>query len=337
MLGYQEMSLQEALASPANAAAPGSADGLPRQIMPYDVDEFIRKDEGKTGFVAYLDPSTLRASLERYVNEEGEDALDRDGLREHDPELFYNFWWYCARFSFPLPLPISAYGGALHYCAFAAWDSSIAFHGCHTGARALAPLYGLKPEQEQGMPTAGSEERETLVRKESLGEFPLLARFNLQAICQGDWDHKDLSEILVTLVEACDKRDLRPVLECVFRCNTRRLAIAREARNDVPIELGLVGSASSLDCPSVELDCYRTLLYLAKYQCTSAFHVFFPESAKPCKGYHFWCAIGTPLPIFDHLFREAVKRIRAKDTSFTPVHDISDVALGFRCVFGQII
>jgi hypothetical protein len=336
MLGYQEMSLQEALAFPAYAAAPESADGLPRQLI-YDVDEVSKKDEGKAGFVVYLDPSTVRASLERYVNEEGEGALDRDGLRERDPELFYNFWWYCARFSFPLPLPISADGGALHYCAFAAWNSSIAFHGCHSGVRALAPLYGLKPEQEQGLSSAGSEERETLVRKESLGEFPLLSRFNLQAICQGDWDHKDLSEILVTLVEACDKRDLRPVLECVLHCNKRRLAIAREARSDVSIELGLLGSTSSLDSPSVELDCYRTLLYLAKYQCTSVFHVFFPETAKPCKGYHFWCAIGTPLPIFDHLFREAVKRIRAKDTSFTPVHDISDVALGFRCVFGQII
>ena len=162
MLGYQEMSLHEALVSRAYAEA-AQSDGLPRQIMPFDVDELSKKHEGKAGFVAYLDPSTLRTSLERYVNDEGEDALDRDGLRERDPELFYNFWWYCARFSLPLPLPISADGGALHYCAFAAWDSSIAFHGCHSGARALAPLYGLKPEQEQGLLTAASKETETLV------------------------------------------------------------------------------------------------------------------------------------------------------------------------------
>jgi hypothetical protein len=178
---------------------------------------------------------------------------------------------------------------------------------------------------------------DTLARKESLGEFPLLARFNLQEICQSDWDHKDLSEILVALVEACDKRDFRPVLECVFRCNNHKLSIAREASDDMPVELGLIESESLLDSNSVELDCYRTLLYLAKYQCTSVFHVFFPETAKPCKGYHFWCAIGTPLPIFDHLFRDAVKRIRSKGNTIAPIHDASDVALGFRCVFGQII
>jgi len=119
--------------------------------------------------------------------------------------------------------------------------------------------------------------------------------------------------------------------------NRRRLATAREARNDIPVELGLTESASYMGAESVELDCYRTLLYLSKYQCTSVFHVFFPATAKPCKGYHFWCAIGTPLPIFDHLFREAAKRLRTKDNTITPLHDVSDVALGFRCVFGHII
>ena len=329
MLGYQTMSLSEALIQPPTNEA---EDGLPRQISPSQNLDELNHTEGVVGFVTYLDPAALRAGLERYVEAEGEDALERDGLRERDPELFYNFWWYCARFSLPLPLPIAS-EGALHYCAFAAWDKTIALHGCHSGARALAPLYGLKTEQESLSPAA-SEEVETLVRKESLGEFPLLARFNLQAICQGDWDNQDLSEILVTLVEACDKRDFKPALECVFRCNKRRLAGQREAQNDTSVEFGL--SSSFVD-PPVELDGYRTLLYLAKYQCTSVVHVFFPATATPCKGYHFWCAIGTPLPIFDHLFREAVKRIRNKDSTFTPVHDVSDVALGFRCVFGHII
>lgn len=331
MLGYKEMTLSEALEPPISNAAHETADGLPRQIMSHgSVDD----DTDSSGFITYLDPVALRTSLERYVHEEGEGALDRDGLRERDPELFYNFWFYCARFSLPLPLPISSVG-VMHYCAFAAWDKSIAFHGCYSAARALAPFYGLKVEQD-GV-SAAPEELESLAKKESLGDFPLLARFNLQEICQSDWDQKDLSEILVTLVEACDKRDFRPVLECVFRCNKRRLATAREAGNDVPVELGLTESASHMDAASVELDCYRTLLYLAKYQCTSVFHVFFPATAKPCKGYHFWCAIGTPLPIFDHLFREAAKRIRSKGNTITPIHDVSDVALGFRCVFGHII
>jgi len=330
MLGYKEMSLGEAMEPPVSDAA-RETNGLPCQIVSHGV---VDDDTDSSGFVTYLDPVALRTSLERYVHEEGEGALDRDRLRERDPELFYNFWFYCARFSLPLPLPIAP-DGALHYCAFAAWDKSIALHGCFSGARALAPFYGLNLEHN-GVATA-SEELMTLTRKDSLGDFPLLARFNLQEICQSDWDQKDLSDILVTLVEACDKRDFRPVLECVFRCNKRRLDSSREARNDMPVELGLSESASLMDAASVELDCYRTLLYLAKYQCTSVFHVFFPETTKPCKGYHFWCAIGTPLPIFDHLFREAVKRIRSKGNTITPLHDVSDVALGFRCVFGHII
>lgn len=332
MLGYKEMSISEALKPPFCDAAQETFDGIPRQILSHGISD---DDSVSTGFVTYLDPMALRAGLERYVHDEGEGALDRDELRNRDPEIFYNFWFYCGRFSLPLPLPIST-NGAVHYCAFAAWDKSIAFHGCNSGAQALAPLYRLNTRRD-GM-ADDSEGSVNLARKESLGDFPLLARFNLQEICQSDWDQKDLSEILVALVEACDKRDFRPVLECLFRCNKRRLALSREARNDMPVELGLIESASLLDdSTSVELDCYRTLLYLAKYQCTSVFHVFFPETAKPCKGYHFWCAIGTPLPIFDHLFREAVKRIRSKGNTIAPIHDASDVALGFRCVFGQII
>lgn len=96
-----------------------------------------------------------------------------------------------------------------------------------------------------------------------------------------------------------------------------------------------VGTAS----PSVELDVYRTMLYLAKYQCTTAFHTFFPATTKPCKGYHFWCATGTPLPMFDRLVRDGVQRINnSKDhTMIAPIRDVSDVALGFRCVFGHLI
>ena len=95
---------------------------------------------------------------------------------------------------------------------------------------------------------------------------------------------------------------------------------------------------SSEHFPSVELDVYRTILYLAKYQCTTAFHSFFPATVKPCKGYHFWCAIGTPLPMFDRLIRDAVKRANNGGQSvITPSREVSDVALGFRCVFGHLI
>ena len=89
---------------------------------------------------------------------------------------------------------------------------------------------------------------------------------------------------------------------------------------------------------NVEFECYRTALYLAKYQCTSAFHTFFPAVLKPCKGYHFWCPIA-PVPIFDRLLNEAFQRSRAKSSSsggvsYIPIHDVSEVALGLRSVFG---
>merc|ERR1712127_640510 len=51
----------------------------------------------------------------------------------------------------------------------------------------------------------------------------MLSYFNLQTYTQGDWDQVDLAKILVTLVEACDKRDFSPVLECVIRCNRQRM------------------------------------------------------------------------------------------------------------------
>jgi hypothetical protein len=192
----------------------------------------------------------------------------------------------------------------------------------------------------------GIESSESL---ESFGDYPLLERFNLQGFFSTVWDHDDLSEILVTLVEACDKRDFRPVVECLLRCNKRRranygAALSRtSSTSDVPSSLSLPvarsdgdlsSSALVLPLHSMELDCYRTALYLAKYQCTTAFHAFFPATLKPCKGYHFWCPIA-PVPIFDRLLREAAKRVRVKDTNFAPFHDVSDVAIGFRCVFGK--
>lgn len=171
----------------------------------------------------------------------------------------------------------------------------------------------------------------------------------------------------MTLVEACDKRDFRPVVECVLKCNKRR----QEKFGTQAIESTASGSevGSSYITPAlsesdgrssalssigntVELDCYRTVMYLAKYQCTSAFHAFFPATLKPCKGYHFWCPVA-PVPIFDRLFREAVERLRttksatlssssmasaAHTTASMPVvYDVSDIALGFRSVFGHLI
>jgi hypothetical protein len=139
---------------------------------------------------------------------------------------------------------------------------------------------------------------------DALGDYPLLSKMNLSGYYANVWDHPDLSEILVELVQACDRRDFRPVVDSVMQ--------------------------------NGKLDCYRTIMYLAKYQCTSAFHAFFPATTKACKGYHFWCPI-SPVPIFDHLFREAVKRSSSSTPSYGLVQEVSDVPLAFRSVFGHLM
>ena len=60
-----------------------------------------------SGFVPYLSPKKLRLLLEQLVVEFGEEILDRERLREVNPQALFNLWWYCARFSLPLPLAIS--------------------------------------------------------------------------------------------------------------------------------------------------------------------------------------------------------------------------------------
>jgi hypothetical protein len=174
-------------------------------------------------------------------------------------------------------------------------DKQVAMRGCYSCAKVL--LDTIPSEEVHG---PGSEES-----IESLGDYPLLSKFNLQGYYSNVWDHPDLSEILVALVQACDKRDFKPVVESVLRRGGN-------------------------------IDCYRTILYLARYQCTSAFHAFFPATLKPCKGYHFWCPM-VPLTIFDRLFREAVKRVRANNVTVAPMHDVAEVPLAFRSVFGHLM
>ena len=43
------------------------------------------------------------------------------------------------------------------------------------------------------------------------------------------------------------------------------------------------------------------------------------------------------LPIFDRLFREAVKRVRANNLNVAPIHEVSEVPLAFRSIFGHLM
>ena len=155
--------------------------------------------------------------------------------------------------------------------------------------------------------------------------------------------------VLVALVKACETRDLLPVVECVIQRNQHRETMKQlhasaslntlsfESASTTTFTLGQYTEASTMPV-SIEMDCYRTILYLARYQCTTAFHAFFPTTTKPCKGFHFWCAQGTaPMPIFDRAFREAAETYRNRNKLIVPIQEISCVALGFRSVFGHII
>jgi hypothetical protein len=111
-LAYKNMSLDEAVLSPQET------EGLPPQIRPY-----IDENDDDVSLVTYICPSTLRDSLEQVVDEHGEEILDREKLREKYPDIFYNLWWFCARFQLPLPLPVSKSenGDPRHCCAIVSW------------------------------------------------------------------------------------------------------------------------------------------------------------------------------------------------------------------------
>ena len=237
-----------------------------------------------------------------------------------------------------------------HYCAFASWDKTVALQGCRSAAKAIVAAQIIPSMSERVLHEKLFENPNT--------DMPLLSFFNLQSYAQGDWDHVDLSEILVALVKACETRDLFPVVECVYNRNAIRQKEKEESEaahggttqsngwNSLNASFESVGAVSfsfgastetSFFPASIELECYRTILYLARYQCTTAFHAFFPTTTRGCKGYHFWCAQGTPLPIFDRAFREAADEYGKLKKMLVPIPDVSDVALGFRCVFGHII
>jgi hypothetical protein len=365
LLGFKYLEMTEALSltgiednsldcEDLNSSREAIANELPPQL-----DSSIRDgqtcgvsldQQANTGFVSYFSPYRLRLMLEQLVEEYGEEVLHRDRLLALDPQIFYNLWWYCARFSLPLPLAISETNESLTHpsenvsgdcCAFASWDKSVAIHGCQSAARAIAAAETLHRSPDRALYEKLYDNPNT--------NTPILSFFNFQNYAQSDWDDPDLSEVLVTLVKACETRDLLPVVECVFERNSARnqkqnaiRSHEASALNSSFESLGYssfsVGESHEVTPGrSIELDCYRTVLYLARYQCITAFHAFFPTMTKACKGYHFWCCQGTPWSIFDRAFKEAAQEYLERNKVIVPISDVGDVAIGFRCIFGHII
>lgn len=97
MLAYKQFSIEEALtlSDAPNTRKPDSrhsafADQLPPQIGP-------EVEKADASHVRYISPASLRLSLERQIEDQGEAVLEREKLEALHPELFYNLWWYSAR------------------------------------------------------------------------------------------------------------------------------------------------------------------------------------------------------------------------------------------------
>jgi hypothetical protein len=206
MLGYQEMTLDKALSTEVSVDENLDCSVADFGALPPQIGPTVNPPSDDVNYIAYISPASLRLALEHYVDEYGEEVLMRDRLKSLDPEIFYNFWWLCARFSLPLPFPVASHNGLTthHNILFAAWDCSIAQRGCRSAAKVLTPLFDHYPNRpfDEDLPL------------DAFDEVPLLSRFNLQGFFSTVWDHIDLSKVLVKLVEACDKRDFKPVGTC---------------------------------------------------------------------------------------------------------------------------
>ena len=167
----------------------------------------------------------------------------------------------------------------------------------------------------------------------------------------------------MALVESCDKHDFKPVIDAIMQYNHNRIrnntckqiqksnshtstAMAASSNGSPALTGELTTFCNRTGATTMELNCYRTMLYLVRYQCTSAFHRFFLATEKPCQGYRFWCANGAcPHSAFDKMYGKALAKLQLqmggnnnKEQCMLPCLDgVSDTAVGFRCVFGHII
>lgn len=216
MLGYHVLSLEEALdlhGPPIDDSAQGQIDpdqsyqDLPPQLQKLSASASLHQnqssdDDENKGFVPYINPFLLRSLLERAIEEKGEEILHRDTLRKFDRRIFFNFWWYCSRFNFPLPLVVDPVGNIdvtieqnlenshhsikpVHFCAFSSWDRRIALSGCASGAKAVSLFL-----ESRAKLTGCSK----FISKP---EYSLLDSLSLQQYTKRVWEHQQLSEILV--------------------------------------------------------------------------------------------------------------------------------------------
>lgn len=213
---YEEMSVDELLIeSETKTHNNSSSDDLnisrvtqdtDAQGLPPQLESIISKklaldstiEQGKSGCVSYLSPQNLRISLEELVLEFGEEILERDRLRMLNPGVFFNLWWYSARFSLPLPLPVTSLSsddsndesvsetGLYDCCSFASWDRTLALEACRSAAKALVATQSLTSTPDRLLHEKLFDNPNT--------DNPLLSFFNLQNYAQGDWDHPDFSE-----------------------------------------------------------------------------------------------------------------------------------------------
>ena len=94
MLGYKEFSIEEALTIPDATKMFGDRDTKNKPLPPQIASGVKHTD---AAYVSYISPATMRVLLEKQMKENGERILDRDLLKQVDPQLYYNLWWYSAR------------------------------------------------------------------------------------------------------------------------------------------------------------------------------------------------------------------------------------------------